>query len=418
MKTIVKRITIYFYMFLLLAVSGNPFFSLESSTGKIIFVALVIFLGIKYHSFFNPKKGMIYYQFAGFFILIFLFQRLTLGYLSMDSALAFLAKITLGYILIRYLGKNFKYAFLQIIFFVSLISLFGYAWNALGNDIPFLYFIPASGEYNFDEGRNLILFHQNGDGLRNSGMFWEPGVFGCYICLLFALYLGNIRNLIQANKWKVLIILIAFATTFSTTAYIVLFLIGLATIYIEYSYRYGPFVLFFLTGFVVLAYFTYENSDFLKNKIQAQVEEASNRDAGEFAPDRISAFLFDLHYIKKHPLVGNAYHDSTRFADHPDLQDEFLGHGNGFSDFVASMGVLSLLFYSFFILKYNKNHPVLFLIVIIVLLQGEPLLDYPLFLSLPFIFNFEKYGKTYVIVPRSGFNEKNELSENLTSIYN
>lgn len=401
MKPLFKRINIYFYMFLLLAVSGNPFFSIENTKGKILFIVLVILLGLRHHSFFNPKKGIIYYQFLLFFVVLFIFQRLTLGYLSVESAMAFLCKITLGYIIIRYLGKNFKYAFLQVIFVISLISLVGYAWNVLGNDIAFLYFTPATGEYNFDEGRNLILFHQNGDGLRNSGMFWEPGVFGCYICLLFALYLGNIRNLVRTNKWKILIILIAFITTFSTTAYIVLFFIGLATIYIEYSRKYGPLVLLFLSGFALFAYLTYEKNDFLKDKIQNQIEVAFNRDVGEFAPDRISAFLFDIYYIKKHPLVGNAYHESTRFADHASLHEEVLGHGNGFSDFVASMGVLSLLFYSFYILKYNKNYPILFLAIIFILLQGEPLLNYTFFLSLPFVFLYAEQAFIKVRLKRN-----------------
>ncbi len=390
MKTAIKRICIFTYMFMLLAVSGNPFFSLTDNKSKYIFISFVVLLAIWHHDFFNPKKGIVYYQFLLFFVLLFIFQRLTLGYLSIESAIGFIAKITLGYIIVRFLGRNFKYAYLQVMFFVSIISLLGYAWNILGYDIPYLQYIPATSEYAFDEGRNLILFHQNGEGLRNSGMFWEPGVFGCYICLLFALYLGNIRNLIRTNKWKLLIILIALITTFSTTAYIVLFIIGVATIYIEYSKRYGPYVLVILMGFGILAYFTYENTDFLKDKIDSQIYEASKRDVGEFAPDRISAFLFDLHYIKKHPLIGNAYDTSTRFADHPSLQDEVLGHGNGFSDFVASMGILSLLFYSFYILKNNKYYPILFLIIIFTLLQGEPLLNYTFFLSLPFVFAYEK----------------------------
>ncbi len=389
----IKKITVYLYTFLLTAMSGNPLFSPVDDTAKYIFVAFVLMLAVRHHQFFDLNKGIVYYRFFAFFAFIFLFQKLVLGFVSVPSVIAFLARITLGYIIIRYVGHNFKYAFFQIIFAVSLVSLFGYAWNALGMDIPAVYVMERTAEWSDNSARNIILFNQHSEGQRNSGMFWEPGAFACYICLAFLFYLGNIRTLIKFHKWKVLIILAALITTYSTTGYIVLFLLGIATIYLEYKRKYGPFVLPILLTFGLLAYGIYENTDFLKEKMNQQATAASQRDKGEFAPDRMSALLFDLHYIGKHPFIGNGFHVSTRFADHPALQKEVLGHGNGFSDFLASMGVLSLLFYLYYIVRYNKGHPAIFIIGIIFLLQGEPLLNYPLFLSLPFVFIFDENNR-------------------------
>lgn len=389
----IKKITVYLYTFLLTAMSGNPLFSPVDDTAKYIFVVFVLLLAVRHHQFFDLNKGIVYYRFFAFFAFIFLFQKLVLGFVSVPSVIAFLARITLGYIIIRYVGHNFKYAFFQIIFAVSLVSLFGYAWNALGMDIPAVYVMERTAEWSDNSARNIILFNQHSEGQRNSGMFWEPGAFACYICLAFLFYLGNIRTLIKFHKWKVLIILAALITTYSTTGYIVLFLLGIATIYLEYKRKYGPFVLPILLTFGLLAYGIYENTDFLKEKMNQQATAASQRDKGEFAPDRMSALLFDLHYIGKHPFIGNGFHVSTRFADHPALQKEVLGHGNGFSDFLASMGVLSLLFYLYYIVRYNKGHPAIFIIGIIFLLQGEPLLNYPLFLSLPFVFIFDENNR-------------------------
>jgi hypothetical protein len=387
-------------MFLFLALSGNPFFSITGDTSKYLFVAFVLFLVLKHRIYFDLTKGIIFYWFLLFFSVLFVFQKMVLGFLSYPSAIAFLSKITFGYIVIRFLGHNFKYAYFQLIFFISIISLIGYLWNVLGYDIPAVYLIERTDLYSDNSGRNIILFHQNASGLRNSGMFWEPGAFACYICLAFLFYLGKIRTLLKHHRFKVLIILLALITTYSTTGYVVLFILCLATIYFEYSRKYGKLVLPLLLVFSLVAYGVYENTDFLKDKIEGQFMEASNRDQGEFAPDRMSALLFDIHYIKKHPLVGNGYDSSTRFADHPALQKEVLGHGNGFSDFLASMGVLSLLFYSFYVFKYNKNHGVLFLMAIFILLQGEPLLIYPLFLSLPFVFIYEKYNRRIINLPQ------------------
>lgn len=383
-------------MFLFVAMSGNPFFSFTSELSKYIFIGIVLLLVLRHRKYFSLNEGIIYYIFLIFYVSIFVFQKIVLGFVSFPSTIAFLARITLGYIVIRYIGVNFKLAYFHIIYFVSFISLFGYLWNFFGQDVPPIYFTESTNLYHDNSGRNIIFFQQKGEGSRNSGMFWEPGAFACYICLSFLLYLGNIKMLIKEHLFKVLIVLLALITTYSTTGYIVLFIIGIATIYIEYSQKYGAFVLPILGSFAILGYITYESTDFLKDKIDHQFQNATDREEGEFGPDRLSALFFDIHYISKHPLIGNGFHSQTRYADHPELQKEDLGHGNGFSDFLASMGILSLLFYSFFLIKYNKTNPVVFLFAILILLQGEPLLNYPLFLSLPFIFIYDIYNRRII----------------------
>ncbi|SHF98753.1 O-antigen ligase like membrane protein [Arenibacter palladensis] len=396
MKTKLKILTIYLYIFLLVAFSGNPFFSpTDDEFSRFTLATLVLILSLRHFTYFDIKKGLPFYLFLLFFIAIFIFQKLFLGFVSIFGAIGFLLKLTLGYIVIRYIGVNFKLAYFNLIFIISFVSLFGYAWNYFGNDIPAIYIKENTALYSDNSGRNILLFHQLSDGLRNSGMFWEPGAFACYINLVFLFYIGKIRSLVENNKFKVIIILLALLTTYSTTGYIVLFLIGLVTIFIEYSNKNGILVIPILLMFGTIAFITYEKSDFLKEKMNDQFEVALNRDKGEFAPDRISAFLFDIHYIKKHPLIGNGLHSETRYADHPWLKEETLGHGNGFSNFVASMGILSLLFYTVLILKNKRIHSWIFVLGIFTLLQGEPLMNFPLYLSLPFIFIYEKnYSRT------------------------
>ncbi len=379
-----KKAKNYIYLFLLLALSGNPFFSIGEDNTQYIFSGFVLLLALKHQTYFNIKKAHLFFVFILFFSSIFFFQKVVLGFVSFPGAIGFLLKITFGYIVIRFLGERFKPTYFKVIYFISFISLIGYLWNFLGFEIPNL--LSDSSKL-----RSIVFFTQNGDGLRNSGMFWEPGAFACYICLGLLLYLGNVRELLQTQRFKVIIILLALITTYSTTGYIVMFIIGLATVFLEYSKKYGILALPLIISFLAIAYFTYENSEFLKDKIDHQLEYTANKDENDFSPDRLGAFLFDLHYIEKHPLVGNGMHQSTRFADHPWLHGEKLGHGNGFSNFLATMGVLSLLFYSFYIIKYNSQHPWIFLIAIFALMQGEQLLNYPLFLSLPFIFIYENY---------------------------
>jgi O-antigen ligase len=374
----------FIYLLLLLALSGNPFFSLGDDNSQYIFVGFVFLLSIKHYTYFNIKRAKLFFVFILFFISIFFFQKVVLGFVSIPGAIGFILKITFGFIVIRFIGARFKITYFKVIYFISIISLIGYLWTLLGFDIPNL----LSDSSNI---KSIVLFTKNSDGLRNSGMFWEPGAFASYICLGLLLFLGNIRKLLQFHLFKVFIILIALITTYSTTGYLVLFIIGLATIFLEYSKKYKIFVLPFVFVFLYIVYSIYQNTEFLKDKIDHQLEDAIINNGNDFSPDRFGAFFFDLHYIEKHPLVGNGMDDSTRFADHAWLQGEKLGHGNGFSNFLATMGGLSFLFYSFYIIKYKHQHPWIFLITIFILLQGEQLMNFPLFLSLPFIFIYENY---------------------------
>lgn len=384
MKFKPKKVQSYVYIFLLFALSGNPFFSFGEGKSQYIFSGFVLLMAIKHHTYFNIKRAKLFFVYMLFFTIIFFFQKVVLGFVSIPGAIGFLLKITIGYIVVRFVGVRFKITYFKVLYFISFISLIGYLLNLLEFEIPNL--LSDSSKL-----KSIVIFTQNGDGLRNSGMFWEPGAFACYICLGLLFYLGNIRELVQNQRFKVIIILLALITTYSTTGYLVLFVFGLATIFLEYSKKYRILTLPIIIGFLSIAYFTYENSEFLKDKIAHQLENNATNDANDFSPDRFGAFLFDLHYIEKHPLVGNGIHQSTRFADHPWLQDVKLGHGNGFSNFLSTMGILSLLVFSFYILKFNNKHPWIFLVAIFTLMQGEQLMNFPLFLSLPFIFIYENY---------------------------
>src|SRR5690606_14750667 len=118
----------------------------------------------------------------------------------------------------------------------------------------------------------------------------------------------------------------------------------------------------------------------------------------DFRNSRLGAMLFDLHYINKHPIIGNGFHISTRYEDYPYLllimnEGEDLGHGNGFSNYLASMGIpfmigyLCLIFAS--MVKVDKKFAFLIVSIVFLNLQGEQWLNFPLFLGLVFA-NFSK----------------------------
>lgn len=383
------KIRNYLYVFILLALSGNPFFKYNEGLGSSLFVAFIFYLFLKHFSLFDPriKKNKHIYIFLFFYSIVFAIQYFVLGLISFPASIKVLLMLMLGYVIVRVVNLKFRNVYFDIIYFISLVSLFGYVLNISGITIPNI--------ANDESVKNILLYTQRNDDLRNSGMFWEPGAFACYICLAFLFSLGKIRLLFNSERKKFIIILIALITTFSTTGYLVAFFIFGFTILVEFGKKYRGFVIPILLLFLLGGIYVYESTDFLKEKLEHQYSNSITNQVGEYAPDRLGAFLFDWHYIRKHPLTGNGFDKATRLADHPYLWKDSLGLGNGLSNYVACMGIISLLFFLLFIVKNNIQYPWIFLIGILLLLQGEQLMNFPLFLSLPFLFIYEKRNSRF-----------------------
>jgi O-antigen ligase len=181
-------------------------------------------------------------------------------------------------------------------------------------------------------------------------------------------------------------------STFSTTGYSVLSLIILYYLGVKSKRKLAVFLSLPLTLFVL--YTAFNDLSFLRNKVEYQVEDVdfSVNKFSDFSPDRFGAFAFDLYYITKHPLIGNGLHTKTRYSDHHFLaSDEDSGiwsHGNGFSNFIASMGIVAMFLILFLIFKgwpFSSLDSIFVILLVIMLLQGEQFLNYPMFLVLPFI---------------------------------
>ena len=102
---------------------------------------------------------------------------------------------------------------------------------------------------------------------RNSGPFWEPGVFGIFIniSIFFKLFLE------KAKLNRALLEIASVLTTFSTTNYLILFL--LLTFYFAMSSKH-IIRLIYLVGSITLFMVIVLNTDFLYNKISTQIEQA------------------------------------------------------------------------------------------------------------------------------------------------
>lgn len=373
----------------LIMVSGNP------AAGGAVGMALLPLLGacaalLPRRRQRGPFAGR-YLVLSLVFAAVFAGQQLTLGFVSWPANAYFLAKMLVGGWVVYRIGPAFTRCLLQAVYLLSVPALVGYALLLTIGAERYPSLLPTSL---LGENLKSLLFitvHLTPEWWRNSGPMWEPGAYQGIINL--ALFLAPADALFHPrHRGRLGVLLLALFTTFSTTGYIALFLIVFYRLLINRGIgmmKWPLIITVFAAGLL-----TYVEADFLGQKITEQLANSVNQE--DFTPDRFGALLFDLHYIDKHPLIGNGFHDSTRFADHPWLQGEELGHGNGLSNFVASLGMIGLLAYGAglatagaFTHWYDR---MAFCVIVAMLAFGEQFLVYPLFLALPFIVGLPTTG--------------------------
>jgi hypothetical protein len=389
-RVTIQKITDYFGVFLLLVISGNPVITgapWYKSFLILIGVIVIILLLLKLRKMFFRRINI----YIAYFLGIFAIQYFNFGWNTLPGILGFSLKCLIGGYIIWHMKERFIPVYTNTMVFISGVSIFFFLLSLSGiisipNLIP-VYDVPALDSLG-------IYIDSSKVPKRNIGMFWEPGAFAGYIIVAFILNIQNFTEKFRVNKTKFMVLGGALISTQSTTGYILFFLF---LIIVNFQFIKRNWVVGLLTILVIspLIYSTFINQDFLLEKITSQYESSIEKE-GEYDPSRFGALLFDIHYIKKHPLTGNGLHERTRYADHPNLWYDRGGHGNGFSNFIASMGLLGMFFYLFYLhksLPFTKNNKIVFVVLIILLLQGEQFLNFPLFLGLPFLNSSIKNSK-------------------------
>lgn len=368
---------------LLVAASGHP---VLTNPALMPVVLLALFLWVTFE-----RRGMLsmgflrrYGVIAAALVLIFVSHQLQLGLISLPGSVFFLLKVFAGGLVISHFGRRFNGHLFQAVFYICAVSLVFYpVLLYVGPDaFPTLFGEDLAGPNH----KSIVVFTvvTNLEWWRNAGMMWEPGAFQAIINLSILLMPAELLTT-RRYRVRLIIVVAALLTTFSTTGYITFFLLAafkLGRFKIPPALKWSAIVLVVAVGTV-----TFTQADFLGEKIAGQIESSAEND--DFAPDRFGALLFDFYYIEKHPVFGNGLIETTRYADHPYLWGVALGHGNGMSNFAASFGLFGLLGYFFAIVR-SRMHPVLGVrvfaaFIVALLVFGEPLLNYPLFLGLPFV---------------------------------
>lgn len=378
----------YVSMLFFLSLCGNVFISFYlPATIYVITVLIFVFL------YLNDKTIQLRINEAArknmrlmivTYLFLFISQYFVFGWNTFPGIVNHICKFIIGAGYIAYMGDRFRIVFFKTMYHICLICLPLWLLQQ---------FLGGIGGLSWSLGKTIWIYcyREGEDIVRNCGFFWEPGAMGGYIALLTLLFFNDLSALYRANKWKCIVILATLVSTQSTGGYMSFGMIMIS--YFAVSMR-SNLKYIILPVFLVIAQYAYNNLDFLSDKVNHQNEGAEDLAWGEFSSTRMGTLLFDLYYIAKHPLIGNGLHERTRLADHKYLVtmfqtgEEAMG-GNGFSDTVAKWGLIFCFIYGLIFFNTNKEldakRKLFFLLLLCVILQGEPFMNYPFFLGIPFV---------------------------------
>jgi len=316
----------------------------------------------------------------------------------------FFYAIIIAYIHIRVYKRNLFYIYEQIMVLAAIISipfwllntlLFGIVEpaflpeTAIGYNVFYLYNWASASFENVEE---LFLIT-----MRNSGFSWEPGRFA--IMLDLALYVNLSRKGVKlSSNLNLIFILLALATTQSTTGYIIAIIL-----FILFSFKKNGKGVLVLIGTLIFSFFILTRLDFMMEKVVNQMNvgdsllrmagemqyENDTREEGEFisALSRFESLFFDTLNITNDPWLGY-----SRNVQHSFFYENISSHyslPSGFLKVFAQFGIPYGLFIYFLLFlssvrisKYFPNKkPMALAVLFIASLISYELWCVPIFTS-------------------------------------
>ncbi|MFN8248986.1 MAG: hypothetical protein U0T68_08560 [Ferruginibacter sp.] len=381
----------YLIMFIVLGISGMPFFS--SNQPFTILFALGL-IGLFMFSHFKKIDEEFLYV-AGAIIACVIFQAVTFSFFKGITIMGLIMRILTAYLAIRLIGQHYVTYFVRVMVVLSIISLIIFIPIMIKPDLmqTLKDATPAFMSYKYElwgmeiDRKTLIVYNfvEEIDRLRNNGPFWEPGAFGGYLVIVYML--NTIREARLLGPINILFI-VTILTTQSTTAYLALFAFIVFYIFFE-DYSYATKSLIIVFG--VAGYIAFQTIPFLGDKIKE--ENAGAKDAIETVggDTRMASAILDWEDIKGYPLAGRGIWDETRV----DKKFQYAIRNNGFTNFIAQWGILFFLFYFYWYYRgfsefcriYGGNAfiPIVLILVIWLLSFSENYFDSPFFWSLVFL---------------------------------
>jgi hypothetical protein len=328
----------YLLVFLLAAVSGMPFFDGDIPLLGAFGLALLVFILRKdgFHRF--------YFLILFAFIILVLLHSLRFNNFPMNTYIGMVVKISLGYLVVATVNKDFVRYYVNMIVFFSVVSFFFFipllisdsfdnVFNAVGLAPPFE---PGGTR------KSLILYQLNLDrpgGLyRNCGPFWEPAAWGGYLILALVFNLALTKNL---KDRKSVILIITLISTFSTTVFLLL-----AILFFFYFFVNQKLIFKIITvpAMLGLFYLAFIQLPFLKEKIEEELDRGDLKTEMKYnetiGHTRLSSAIADYQDFIEYPVIGRGLYSQTFY----DATDTKARH-NGLTKQIAQFGIVGAIIY-------------------------------------------------------------------------
>jgi len=289
----------YFLISSIIALTGFEFFfrAIELLFYIIGPISCIVFI---------HRKRKFTVQFVMFLLMLIVWSsvQILLGYSTVGALIHFNIRFVIYYLVVASVGNNFGKIFINIVTCISAISIVMYALiNLFPGIYEFLYVISfgikslgggIDAELTSNPGHSLIIFFlPTVQIMRNSGPFWEPGMFAVFINIALVLNVLKTRKLTDNKN---IILVIASLTTLSTTSYIATILILLY--FFGVINRKTSSIIGILVIGLCSVYFL--ESDFGYEKIKSNSENTA-------AYSRFGAINYHASIIEEYPISGRGF---------------------------------------------------------------------------------------------------------------
>jgi len=394
-----KKSIDYILVFLLISISGNPFFSGTNILSIIFLFTLYIFI---------KRKKKIEEKFLIFISILFIitvFQTVIFSFFSLITIIGLFMRIFIAYMVVKIVTNKFIDNYIKIMYLLSLFSLFFYIISNLNLNLLIPFSINVSGEESLYPRYSIfgIFTYITPFIDRNSGPFWEPGAFAGYLIIAFIFnYFSSLSKKNKINK----ILLITIISTFSTTVYLAIF----SFFFLIYFKNIKNFFLKIFSVMFILSigYYAYFNFDFLGKKIENQysiIEKNINPYLQNTDTQRFLNILRDIKDFEEHEIIGRGTNPITRYSFDSHNQIRTVG----ITDILVKFGIIFFILMLYYLytsicsyLKYQKKKENLYCLsiftTIIITLMSEVYFNYPFYWSLLFLYilNKPKYKDTNI----------------------
>ena len=305
----------YFVMFLMVVSCGFPAGDIIPGKSFVIIGMGLLYLLHNKRRIGHNYKSLI--TMTLMIIVVYIAHYIQFGIYDNILMLKLLLSIS-GFFVCLIMGSKFRYAYLNIMAVFAGISLIFFLLQVS------LQIVPTIGPlYSGTHFRGVFIWNtQPYAAWRNCGPFWEPGAYAGYLLLVFVLFFNDLKLLWDRHPIKVMIITIAFLTTFSTQGYLTAFLVLMSKLIVSMKGKNASRALMVSFCVLIASFFIYESAPFLREKVDTQIEEWADWDSDESLhyASRFTTTMVDLDIIGKNPFWGASNKAELKYQDFKYIQ--------------------------------------------------------------------------------------------------